>query len=171
MSNKYFKNIRVDMVKISRYIYVAFIAAGLIALLAGCDPANSYEKDEKEAIQNYLDNHPDLNYVLKSSGMYYLDEVVGTGAQAVTHDTAYFFFTGYTISGTKFQSNVGTTDTLIYPVNEGWLIAGFDEALTYMKVGGKAKILLPSALAYLDYNPLLFDIHLVKLKAGPGAGK
>jgi FKBP-type peptidyl-prolyl cis-trans isomerase len=85
----------------------------------------------------------------------------------VTHDTAYFFYTGYYINGVKFGTNVGTTDTIRRPVNEGWLIAGFDEALTYMREGGRAKILCPSRLAFYDYEPLLYDIHLARLVPGP----
>ena len=150
---------------------IPVLIAIMVLALSGCDTTKKLEKEEAAEIQNYLDSHTDLNYELKQSGLYYLDEVVGSGLQAETHDTAYVFFTGYTIDGTKFTTNEGTTDTLIRPVNEGWLITGFDEALTYMKEGGKAKVLLPSSLAYYDYTPLLFDIHLVRLVKGPGSGR
>jgi FKBP-type peptidyl-prolyl cis-trans isomerase len=157
------------MARTGSYISLAALAAVVILLSPGCDPSKQLAKDEAEKIQVYLSENPDLHYELKQSGLYYLDEVVGTGALAVTHDTAFFFYTGYFLDGTKFGTNVGTTDTLIYPVNEGWLIQGFDEAITYMKVGGKCKILMPGSLSYYDYTPRLFDINLVKLIPGPGA--
>ncbi len=157
------------MINGKSYLTFAAIAGLIVFISAGCDDTKKWEKEEAAEIQAYLDKNPDLNYELKASGLYYLDEVVGTGAQAVTHDTAYMFFTGYFLDGTKFGTNVGTTDTLIRPVNEGWLIKGFDEAITNMKEGGKCKVLLPSSLGYYDYTPRLFDMHLVKLVAGPGA--
>jgi len=157
------------MVRTGSYVSLAALAAAVIFMTSGCDSSKQLEKDEANKIQAYLSENPDLNYELKPSGLYYLDEVVGTGALAVTHDTAYSFYSGYFINGTKFATNVGTTDTLIYPVNEGWLIRGFDEAITYMKVGGKCKILMPGSLGYFDYTPRLFDIQLIKVIPGPGA--
>jgi FKBP-type peptidyl-prolyl cis-trans isomerase len=150
-----------------RYLIPALVAGLIIIVLASCNSTKKYEEEEAAEIRNYLDSHTDLSYELKASGLYYIDEVVGTGELAVTHDTAYFFYTGYFLDGVKFGSNVGSTDTLIRPVNEGWLIGGFDEALTYMREGGRAKILLPSKLAYFDYEPLLFDIYLARLVPGP----
>ncbi len=62
-----------------------------------------------------------------------------------------------------------------YLVAEGYLIAGFDEGILYMKEGGKARFLIPSSLAYgpggyytiPGYTPLLFDVELVKVAPGP----
>ncbi len=155
----------------NRYIILAAFAASILIMTAGCDPSKSLEKEEAAQIQKYLDSHSDIDYVLKHSGLYYFDETVGTGASAVTHDTAYVFYRGFSIDGNQFETNIGTTDTLIRPVNEGWLIEGFDEALTYMKVGGKAKVVIPSHLGYFNYVPMLFDIYLVKLVPGPGGNR
>ena len=78
------------------------------------------------------------------------------------------------MNGSIFDSNVGSTDGF-FPVAEGYLIAGFDEGITYMKEGGKARFLLPSSLAYGSagyytipgYTPLLYDVQLVKVSPGP----
>jgi FKBP-type peptidyl-prolyl cis-trans isomerase FkpA len=152
----------------SRNIILAAVAV-LLVMSSGCDSTKSLEREEANQIQNYLGEHPDLHYIKKESGLYYLDDTVGTGPLAMTHDTAYIFYRGSNLSETGFNTNIGSTDTLIRPVNEGWFIKGFDEALTYMRVGGKAKVIVPSYLGYQDYNPLLFDIYLVKLVPGPGA--
>ena len=143
--------------------------------LISCDPAKKYENEESTKIQEYLSSNSNLNFVLKPSGLYYLEVLAGTGVAPVIHDTAYVKYTGKFFDGSTFDTNVGETDTLIFPVAEGWLIDGFDEGITYMKVGGKAKFLLPSRLAYgpsgsypyiLGYTPLLYDVELVKVKAG-----
>jgi peptidylprolyl isomerase len=81
------------------------------------------------------------------------------------------------LSGSVLYSNLETDDTLKVLVNEGYLLAGFDEGITYMHVGGRALLLLPSSLAYgasgymgiPGYTPLLIDVHLVKLKPYPFA--
>jgi FKBP-type peptidyl-prolyl cis-trans isomerase FkpA len=56
------------------------------------------------------------------------------------------------------------------------MIAGFDEAITYMSVGGKSQLIVPSSLGYgtqgyytiAGYTPLLYDVELVKVVPGPG---
>ncbi len=147
---------------------LAAVAASIIIMTAGCDPSKPFEKEEAAEIQKFLDSHSDIDFVLKNSGLYYFDDTVGTGALAATHDTAYIYYRGRYLDWNQFDSNIGTSDTLIRPVNEGWLIAGFDEAITYMKVGGKAKVVIPSYLGYYNYIPMYFDIYLVKLVPGPG---
>jgi FKBP-type peptidyl-prolyl cis-trans isomerase len=55
------------------------------------------------------------------------------------------------------------------------MIAGFDEGITYMKAGGKAKFLVPSSLGYgpsgyytiPGYTALLYEVELVKVSKGP----
>ncbi|NSW94417.1 MAG: FKBP-type peptidyl-prolyl cis-trans isomerase [Bacteroidales bacterium] len=148
-----------------------------ILFIASCSiNTEKYEQEEEMAIQNFLSLNPDLNFELKPSGLYYLDVLVGTGPQAETHDTFYVKFTARYLGGGLFDTNVGTDDTLIYPVNEGKVIAGLDEGITYMKEGGKSRMLIPSKLAFGStgtyfipgYTPLLFDVELVRLKKGPG---
>jgi len=156
------------MAILSRYLSVGAVVAMVMIITTGCDPTKELEKEETEEIQNFLNAHSDIEYVLKNSGLYYYDDSVGTGELAMTHDTAYLFYKGTYLDGTQFDTNLGTTDTLIRPVNEGWFIAGFDEAITYMKVGGKAKIIVPSYLGYFNYVPSHFDIYLVRLVPGPG---
>jgi FKBP-type peptidyl-prolyl cis-trans isomerase FkpA len=167
------------MIRKNNQTILLFVAAILLISLGSCNPAKKYEKEESASIQDYLLRNSTLNFVLKPSGLYYLEVEAGAGPAPVTHDTAYIIYTAKFLNGTVFDTNIGTTktDTLIRPVNEGLLISGFDEGLTYMKEGGKATFLIPSILAYgsvgsypyiQGYTPLLLDVELVKVKAGPG---
>lgn len=148
----------------------------IIVAITSCLKTEKYEREEEDEIQSFLVLNPELNFELKPSGLYYLDVVVGPGLQAETHDTFYVKFTGRYLGGGLFDTNVGTDDTLIFPVNEGWVIKGLDEGITYMREGGKSRMLIPSKLAYGSsgtwfipgYTPLLFDVELVRLKKGPG---
>ncbi len=158
-------------------IMLAFFVV-IILTLGSCNPTKDFELQENLLIQNYLSDNPTLAFVQQTSGLYYLPILEGTGTPPVKHDTAYVKYTGKFLNGTVFDTNIGEsrTDTLKVPVDEGWMIKGFDEGLTLMKVGEKAMLLVPSKLGYgpsgyyiiNGYTPLLFDVELVRIKRGPG---
>jgi FKBP-type peptidyl-prolyl cis-trans isomerase len=153
------------------------IAAVILLTMGSCNPKEDFELQENLIIQNYLTENPTLDFAQQSSGLYYFVIQEGTGTPPVAHDTAYVKYTGKFLNGTVFDTNIGEsrTDTLKVPVDEGWMIEGFDEALTLMKLGEKAMFLIPSKLAYgpsgyyiiNGYTPLLFDVELVRIKRGP----
>ena len=149
-------------------------AAGLVLLLVSCNPTSKYEKAEKESIQSYLSSNSADTFDLKPSGLYYHNILTGTGRMPVIHDTAFVQYTGKYLDGSIFDTNVGAAD-LSFPVAEGYLIAGFDEGILYMKEGGKARFLIPSSLGYgpagyysiPGYTPLLYEVTLVRVAPGP----
>jgi FKBP-type peptidyl-prolyl cis-trans isomerase len=155
--------------------YIMFLGLLILISFTSCFSDKKWkemEEEEKIAIQDYLSENDTIAFELKTSGLYYHDVKVGTGLQAALHDTAYVFYTMKFLSGGTFETNVGTKDTLIFPINEGWLsVKGFDEGVTYMKEGGKAKFLVPSSLAFgssgtyyvESYTPFVFDVELAKL--------
>jgi FKBP-type peptidyl-prolyl cis-trans isomerase len=159
--------------KYCQSIFVCF-ATGLVLLLVSCNPAAKYEKAEKESIQNYLTTNSADTFDLKPSGLYYHNILTGTGRTPVIHDTAFVQYTGMFLDGSIFTTTSGSPNEA-YPVAEGYLIAGFDEGILYMKEGGKARFLIPSSLAYgpggfysiPGYTPLLYDVTLVKVSPGP----
>lgn len=153
--------------------------AGFLITLVSCDPSKKYQKEEEESIQAYVDQNAGLNLELKPSGLYYSEVTTGTGIMPVTHDTVYVKYTGKFLNESVFDSNIldNNPDTLVFPLNEGWVIAGFDEGLNYMKVGGTSTFLVPSKLGfgaagnypYINgYEPLIFEVRLVRVKRGPG---
>jgi len=153
-----------------------YLSALMVVLLSSCLSTEKMEVEENLKIQTYVSEHGNVPYVLKSSGIYYADITAGTGIKPVAHDTAYIYYNAMYLSEIVFGTNIGTKDTLIAPVNEGFLIAGFDEAITYMNEGGKAMAVVPSYLGYGNnsyyipaYTPIVFDIRLVRVKRGPGA--
>lgn len=144
------------------------------ALLSSCDPTrNSVDLEEQEqlSIQSFLSANDTLDFERKASGLYYFDLEVGTGPMAEANDTAYVFYAMQYLTGSIFDTNFDTTDTLIFKVNGGKLIPGFEEGMTYMREGGRSIFLAPSSLAYgatgnyyiSPYTPFIFQTHLVKL--------
>ena len=164
------------MIKNKSFAVLMIISIVTLISLSSCDPTKKLKEDEAAQISSFLIRNDSLDFELKSSGLYYVDIVEGTGRQAITHDTAYVKNTGLFLNGEIFDSNMETTDTLIIPVNEGWLIAGFDEGMTYMKEGGKAFFLIPSKLGYGSqgwyaipgYCPILYEVEMLIVKPGPG---
>ncbi len=105
-------------------------------------------------------------------GLKYIDLTVGTGASPATYDNASVNYTGWLTDGTKFDSSTSGTPFL-FTVGTGQVIAGWDEGIMSMKVGGKRRLMIPSALAYGDTvhgsipagSTLVFDNELVQVAA------
>jgi peptidyl-prolyl cis-trans isomerase A (cyclophilin A) len=159
------------MTKGNKRIGLLVIAGIVMISISSCNMTKKYEKEENDKIQSYLNSHPTLDYQKKPSGLYYLVDSLTTGAQVVQGDSVFVMYNGYYLDGTKFGTNYGTTDTLKFKAGLGEMIAGFDEAITYMNAGSKSKIVVPSYLAYGTsgyfmpaYTPLLFDIWLKRVK-------
>jgi peptidylprolyl isomerase len=109
----------------------------------------------------------------------------GTGAVAVAGKTASVRYTGWVYDGTRdsrkgfqFDTNVNTTpakDVLKVVIDSSPLgvIAGFNNGIKDMKVGGKRTIIIPISLAYGASPPsgsnipvnssLVFDIELISV--------
>ena len=164
------------MIKRNIRTTILFLTAVLMISLVSCDLSKKLEKEENNNIQDYLSNNSNLDFVLKTSGLYYLEVVSGTGASPVENDSAFVKYTGMFLDGTVFDSNVSLSTLYGFKVGES--IPGFDEGIKLMKQGGKSMFLIPSKLAYgadgkypyIDgYTPLLFDIELVKVV--PAAAK
>ena len=161
-----------------RKLISAFLVLSLLVLIiVSCDPGKEYERQEQASIDAYLAKNPGLNFEKKPSGLYFLQTQAGTGRVAQQFDTAYVFYTMKFLTGEVIETNVGTTDTFKFPVEEGWVIAGFDEAITYMQKGTKALLIIPSKLGYgstgvgpiYGYTPLLYDVQLVRIKPAPNS--
>jgi peptidylprolyl isomerase len=143
-------------------------------LFAGCDPAEKWEKEERWQIENYLNSIGDTVYDLKPSGLYYLEILEGTGRMPVAEDTVSINFKGRFLNGVVFGYNLVDSTAYAFIVGSGGTIEGIDEGVRYMKEGGKAKLLTPSSLAYgptgygyvPGFTPLLWEIELVKVRAG-----
>ncbi|HWR32530.1 MAG TPA: FKBP-type peptidyl-prolyl cis-trans isomerase [Chitinophagaceae bacterium] len=87
-------------------------------------------------------------------------------------------YTGVTLAGKKFDSNIDTAFHHVGPypftVNAGQMIKGFDEAVMLMRPGGSARVYIPSILGYggnpnprsgiKPFEHLIFDIEIVDVK-------
>ena len=110
--------------------------------------------------------------VTTQSGLQYIDEVVGTGAQPQKGQTVVVNYTGYLDDGTVFDSSVQRNQPISFVLGQGEVIAGWDEGIASMKVGGKRKLIIPPSLGYgaqangpIPANSrLTFDVELLEVK-------
>ena len=100
------------------------------------------------------------------------DTVVGTGDTAEAGDLVTVHYTGRFIDGRVFDSSVARGEPFQFVLGRGQVIAGWDQGIVGMKVGGKRELSIPPELGYGkdDYGPipgnstLIFDIELLKVQ-------
>jgi peptidyl-prolyl cis-trans isomerase A (cyclophilin A) len=84
-----------------------------------------------------------------ASGLYYVIDVEGTGALALTGQTVVAHYTGTLFDdGNKFDSSVDRGQPFEFPLGQHRVIAGWDEGFALFKVGSKGRLIIPSSLAY-----------------------
>ena len=77
------------------------------------------------------------------------DDVVGTGATAVSGDTVSVLYTGSLDDGTVFDASSKHGNTPFrFTLGAGQVIAGWDQGVLGMKVGEKRHLVIPAALGY-----------------------
>ena len=100
------------------------------------------------------------------------DLVVGTGDEAKKGKMVSVHYTGWLTDGKKFDSSKDRGQPFGFPLGAGHVIAGWDQGVVGMKVGGKRKLTIPPELAYGDAGQppvippkatLLFDIELLSI--------
>ncbi len=104
-----------------------------------------------------------------SEGLKIEDVVVGTGATATAGKNVTVHYTGRFPNGQIFDSSVSRGEPFTFPLGAGRVIAGWDQGVEGMKVGGKRKLSVPPELGYgmEDYHSipggstLLFDVELL----------
>jgi FKBP-type peptidyl-prolyl cis-trans isomerase len=137
---------------------------------------------EAKTIAQYVANNGWTNAVKTKSGLYIAVTQPGSGDLPSKGDEMTMNYTGQLLNGTKFDSNVDTAfghvSPFNFPLGQGRVIAGWDEAVATLSKGSKATILIPSALGYgptgsganiLPNSPLRFDIEVLDFKRLPTA--
>jgi peptidylprolyl isomerase len=114
------------------------------------------------------------NLVSTPSGLKYQDEVVGTGPEPKAGQTVSVHYTGWLDQngqkGKKFDSSRDRGQPFSFTLGQGQVIAGWDQGVATMKVGGKRTLVIPPALGYgargaggvIPPNAtLIFDVELL----------
>jgi peptidylprolyl isomerase len=80
-----------------------------------------------------------------------VDLTEGDGAEAVPGSTVSVHYVGVSFStGEQFDASWDRGSPLEFPLGAGHVIAGWDQGVAGMKVGGRRQLVIPSQLAYGD---------------------
>ena len=102
-----------------------------------------------------------------------VDLVVGDGVAAVKGALLVCHYTGTLEDGTVFDSSYNHGRPFQFVIGSGRVIKGWDQGLMGMKVGGKRKLFVPSALAYGErqmgahikpHSNLIFEVELLEVR-------
>jgi FKBP-type peptidyl-prolyl cis-trans isomerase FkpA len=106
------------------------------------------------------------------SGLVYKETTPGSGRTPAATETVRVHYRGTLIDGTEFDSSIARGQPAEFPLNG--VIPCWTEGVQRMKVGGKARLVCPSTIAYGDQGrppqipggaTLLFDVELLEVKA------
>jgi len=79
------------------------------------------------------------------------DEILGEGPEAAPGHTVKAHYVGVAFSsGEEFDASWNRGAPLEFPLGAGRVIAGWDQGIAGMKVGGRRKLVIPPHLAYGD---------------------
>jgi len=106
------------------------------------------------------------------SGLEIEDQIVGEGDEAVAGQTVEVHYTGWLTDGTKFDSSHDRDQTFSFKLGGGQVIAGWDQGVAGMKIGGTRKLTIPPDLGYGERGAggvippnatLVFKVELIGL--------
>lgn len=86
--------------------------------------------------------------VKTASGLQYVDLKLGTGALPQKGQTISVDYTGTFLNGTKFDSSRDRNQPFSFKLGSPSIIAGWNEGLSTMRVGGRRQLIIPARLAY-----------------------
>ena len=132
------------------------------------------KNEEPSTISKYVADNK-ITAKPMASGLYYIEKLKGKGKRVMAGDTVQVNYRGMFLDGKVFDSSERSTRPVEFHIGVGMFIKGWDEAIPMMNVGGKAQLIIPSAIGYGEmgsqgvippYAPLLFEVEVVGVKAG-----
>ena len=123
-----------------------------------------------------------------ASGLYYQIITSSAKPKPLPGDTLLVNYVGRTLDGKVFDTSLKDEaqkagvlqpgrpyEPLQFVVKSGQVIPGWDEGFLLLNAGSKARLIIPSKLAYAErgagndippYSPLVFDVELLSIKPG-----
>jgi len=127
------------------------------------------EEEERKKQQEILDTVA-KGYEETQSGLRYKILQNGDGNKATKGANVSVHYKGQLLDGTVFDSSYKRKQPIEFSVGVGQVIAGWDEGILLLKVGDKARFVIPANLAYGESGAggvippnatLIFDVELM----------
>ncbi len=129
-------------------------------------------QEEPARIAKYIKDN-NINAESKPSGLYYIETETGSGESVQDDDMVIVHYTIYNLDGTLIESSYDYNQPIPFVYGKNQMIPGIEEAVGYMKVGGKSRIIVPSKLGFGDImidenlpanSTLIIDLEFVDLQ-------
>lgn len=140
----------------------------VLTLFVSCskDEEKDYVALNDKEITDYIAQN-NLTAEKSATGLYYVIDDEGTGAQPTFTSNVTVAYKGYFTNGAVFDES--NAEGISFGLQQ--VIAGWTEGITYFKEGGSGKLLIPSHLAYGNSGRpgipggavLIFDINLISV--------
>lgn len=135
-------------------------------------PGSSQKQGQSNAQQAQQQQDQQQQQAQQVTHLLIEDVQVGTGSAVKSGDNIEVNYTGTFLDGKKFDSSYDRGQTFSFKVGVGEVIAGWDQGILGMKIGGKRRLVVPADLAYGSSgnqgippnSPLIFDVELVNIK-------
>lgn len=135
--------------------------------------AREKREAEEKAKQKELLDKVAIGYNETNSGLRYKILQEGNGKKATKGATVSVHYKGQLLDGTIFDSSYKRKQPIDFAIGVGQVIPGWDEGIQLLKVGDKARLVIPSNLAYGSSGAggvippdatLIFDVELMDVK-------
>ena len=150
------------------------------------EAAEQQRQEDAQAIANYLAEHQ-ITAEATSSGLHYVIDTPGQGVQPKQGDKVKVNYTGWLLDGKVFDTSLvavaqqhgihnpqRTYEPMEFQLGAGQIIQGWDEGIRLLHQGGKARLFIPSTLAYGNQRVggglippnavLVFEVELVDVQ-------
>ncbi len=119
---------------------------------------------ERYLLENNITVEPE------ESGLIIIVKEEGSGPKPQSGQNVKVHYTGTMLDGTKFDSSVDRGQPFTFRLGAGQVIRGWDEGVSKLNIGSKAKLIIPSYLAYGEqqrgpvikpFSTLIFEIEVI----------
>lgn len=114
--------------------------------------------------------------ITTGTGLQYVLIEEGDGEMPEEGGIVSVHYTGRLDDGTVFDSSYPRDEPITFPVGVGYVIPGWDEGISLLKQGSKARLIIPSELGYGEQGAggvippnatLIFDVELIEVQPAP----
>ena len=132
--------------------------------------AERLKKDKENYIK--LLNDISQGFSKTKSGLLYKFETHNNSEKPSTGDKVSVHYKGMLLDGTVFDSSYKRNEPIVFTLGVGQVIKGWDEGVSLLGIGDKAKLIIPAELAYGEAGAggiippnatLIFEVELVSI--------
>lgn len=136
-------------------------------------PADRAIAEANAALEAYKSNSLGDKLQSTASGIKYVIHQQGTGSKAKPGQYVLIDYYGMLIDGMRFDDSYKNGYPFGFPIAQGQVIQGFDEAMTLLPEGSIFTVFIPAHLAYGEYGAppvipanaeLIFHLHFIEIE-------